>query len=192
MLSIKENVCNELIINKSKFIANIYFINSEEDVSDHLNQIKEKYEDATHYCYSYILDNKKRFNDDKEPNGTAGKPILDVLEKNNLNHVLCIVIRYFGGTKLGASGLVRAYSNSASKCIEKSNIVNLEKGTRIELMFEYDKQKDIDYLLNNVISKEYKEKIKYIADVDNQTLKNLQKYLDIKILGEVYLEKNSN
>ena len=106
------------IVNKSKFIANIFSVDTIDDVNKYLNIIKSKYRDATHHCYAYIIGNNKRFNDDNEPNGTAGKPILDCLEKNNLNHTLCIVTRYFGGIKLGASNLLRAYLNSATECIK--------------------------------------------------------------------------
>jgi uncharacterized YigZ family protein len=191
MLSIKENISNEIIIDKSKFITNIYKINNEDDINNYLNMVRGKYKDATHHCYAYILDDIKRFNDDKEPNGTAGKPILDVLEKNNLNHIMCIVTRYFGGIKLGAGGLVRAYSNSVSECLKKGEKIELIKGKRIEIVFNYDKQKNIDYILvnANIINKEYKEKIKYIVDIDNELLDRLSLESNIKILDEVYIEK---
>ena len=102
MFAIK-NIENIIIINKSKFITNLFFVNNLDEVDYYLTSIKSKYSDATHHCYAYIINNSKRFSDDNEPSGTAGKPILDCLEKNNLNYVLCIVTRYFGGIKLGAS-----------------------------------------------------------------------------------------
>ena len=112
---------NIIIINKSKFITNIFYINNLNDINIYLNKIKEKYKDATHHCYAYIINNTKRFNDDGEPNGTAGMPILDCLEKNKLNHTLCIVTRYFGGIKLGAGtcgsyyeGLIKNGANFAA------------------------------------------------------------------------------
>ena len=112
MYSIKEKEVTLTEINKSKFYGIIIPINNIEEIPNILNNIKNEYKDATHYCYAYILDNIKRFNDDGEPGGTAGMPILNVLENNNLNHLLAVVVRYFGGIKLGAGGLVRAYTNS--------------------------------------------------------------------------------
>ena len=113
MKSIKFNIENEFIIKKSKFITKLYFVTSEIEIKNILDENKTEYKDATHICYAYILNNVERFNDDSEPSGTAGMPILNVLKNNNLNNVLCIVIRYFGGIKLGAGGLIRAYCSSS-------------------------------------------------------------------------------
>ena len=116
MISVIDNI-NTIIINKSKFIALIYYIDNINEINNLLDKVKKEYKDATHYCYAYILDNSEKANDDGEPTGTAGLPILNVLKKENLNHVLCIVVRYFGGIKLGAGGLIRAYSNATKEVI---------------------------------------------------------------------------
>ena len=123
---IENNVFNELQINKSKFLTYIYKIKDQDEFFYYLQELKKEYKDATHICYAYILDNTTKFFDDAEPSGTAGLPILDVLKKNNLNHVVCFVIRYFGGIKLGSGGLIRAYSNSTSLCLKKTDIIKLE------------------------------------------------------------------
>ena len=86
MFTIKNNETT-IIINKSKFITNIFSVDNIDEINKYLDEIKNKYKDATHHCYAYILDNIKRFNDDNEPSGTAGMPILDCLEKNKLNHM---------------------------------------------------------------------------------------------------------
>ena len=91
-----------LIIKKSKFITFTYNIDCIEDVYNKLNEIKDKYNDATHICYAYIINNNEKCYDDNEPKGTAGLPILNVLKKENLNNVVCFIVRYFGGIKLGA------------------------------------------------------------------------------------------
>ena len=114
MFTIKNDLNGELIVNKSRFITYVYKVNNVLEVNEKIDALKAKYKDATHYCYSYIIDNIKRFNDDKEPSHTAGMPILNVLESKNLNYVLAVVVRYFGGVKLGAGGLVRAYTNAVS------------------------------------------------------------------------------
>ena len=102
----------EIVINKSRFIGILCPVSDVEEVSLYLEEAKELYPGATHYCYAYIIDAFKKASDDGEPSKTAGMPMLNVLEKNGLDHVLAIVIRYFGGVKLGAGGLVRAYSQS--------------------------------------------------------------------------------
>ena len=104
MYTISNNSKYELIIKNSKFITLLYKINNEDIVKKILNNVKEIYPDATHYCYAYIIDNQKKSSDDGEPSKTAGLPILKVLENNQLNHILAIVVRYFGGIKLGANG----------------------------------------------------------------------------------------
>ena len=168
---------NIIIINKSKFITNIFYINNLNDINIYLNKIKEKYKDATHHCYAYIINNTKRFNDDVEPNGTAGMPILDCLEKNKLNHTLCIVTRYFGGIKLGAGGLVRAYSNSISNALKNSKFFKLKDGYKIKITFEYNNSKQIDSLVKDyeITKKEYGKVITYELLITNDFLNKLNK-----------------
>lgn len=168
---------NIIIINKSKFITNIFYINNLNDINIYFNKIKEKYKDATHHCYAYIINNTKRFNDDGEPNGTAGMPILDCLEKNKLNHTLCIVTRYFGGIKLGAGGLVRAYSNSISNALKNSKFFKLKDGYKIKITFEYNNSKQIDNLVKDyeITKKEYGKVITYELLITNDFLNKLNK-----------------
>ena len=189
MKTIKNDTKNEIIIKNSRFICYLYKIKDLNDISNYLTNIKNIEKDATHYCYAYIIDNNKKCSDDKEPSGTAGMPILNVLEKNNMNNVLCIVIRYFGGIKLGAGGLVRAYTNSVTTCLE-NNIVELKKGLKIEIIFSYDKTKIIDNLLKDyIIDKVFDDSVKYIILIDyelykiiNEKLKNMN--IKINIIEE--------
>ena len=163
MKSINKNEINLYEINKSKFYSLLFYINNIDEIDSILQSIKSEYRDATHYCYAYIYDNVKRFNDDGEPSGTAGMPILNVLENNDLNHVLAVVVRYFGGIKLGAGGLVRAYTNSVCEVLNKANIVELIDGIKIQIEFTYDNLKQVDYLLKDyeVINKEFNDTIVY-------------------------------
>lgn len=169
MYSILSKTTTLLEINKSKFYTELIPINSIDDIDNILNDIKDKYKGATHYCYAYIFDNTKRFNDDGEPSGTAGMPILNVLEQNNLNHILAVVTRYFGGIKLGAGGLVRAYTNSVSDTINESKIIELINGKKISIEFTYDNSKQIDYLLKDydIVNKEYSTNIIYTINIPN-------------------------
>lgn len=163
MFTIENDIKNELIINKSKFIACLYKVESKENILNILSELKKEYKDATHICYSYILDNEKRFNDDKEPGGTAGMPILNVLEKSDMNKILAVVVRYFGGIKLGAGGLLRAYSNSVSDALSKTKLVPILKEYKLRIQFVYNNVNNIDYILNgyNITYKEFDENIVY-------------------------------
>ena len=106
--TIKKAIRNEIIIQKSRFITLLYSIQSKDEVLALLQSSKNEYRNATHYCYAYIIDNIAYCSDDGEPSKTAGMPMLNVLQGNHLDHILAITIRYFGGIKLGAGGLVRA------------------------------------------------------------------------------------
>jgi len=163
MYSIKESLENTIIIKKSKFITKLYKINDTEEINNILDKLKKEYKDSTHICYAYILNGLEKCSDDGEPSGTAGLPILNILKKNNLTNILAVVIRYFGGIKLGAGGLVRAYSNSVNDTLKLTNIIELEEGYLVELEFSYDQVKLVDYMLNNktIISKEYNDNIIY-------------------------------
>ena len=194
MFTIKENVTNTLIIKNSKFVCCLYKVYQLNDVNKYIDVTKIKYKDATHYCYAYIIDDKKKFSDDSEPGGTAGNPMLQVLEKNNLNFILCIVVRYFGGIKLGAGGLVRAYSKSVSNCLEKVDSIKLINGKNINIIFSYDKINIIDNLLKNslILKKEFDEEIIYNVNVDNNLLSELNNYAKVIVNNDVYIEKNSD
>ena len=139
----KENL---VIINKSKFIGLIKKVMNIDEVQEYLNTIRKQYSDATHICYAYILPNQEKYSDDNEPTGTAGLPILDILKKNNLSYSLAIVIRYFGGIKLGSNGLIRAYTSTIKELLI-DNTKDIETGYLIEINDDYIKSSLIDYLL---------------------------------------------
>ncbi len=109
---------SEIIIKKSKFIGLMYKVNSVEEVNSILEDLKIEHKKARHMPYAYKVGNTGKKTDDKEPSGTAGNPIWNVLERNNLDNTLIVVIRYFGGVKLGAGPLLRAYSSAANELIK--------------------------------------------------------------------------
>jgi len=190
MKTIKDNIISELIVKNSRFITLLIKIDNP-DISNIISNIKNTYPKATHYCYGYIYNDIKKSSDDGEPGGTAGLPILNVLEKENLNNILVVVVRYFGGIKLGAGGLVRAYTKSVTESLKIANYTNLEEGYKIELEFDYSEEKQINYILNNsnIIDKEYNENIKYIVLIDKDILDKLSNY-KYKVLEEIYKEKD--
>jgi len=108
----------ELIIKKSKFIAYFYQIDNKDDADSIIEKLKVEHKNARHIPYAYMLPNTAKKTDDKEPTGTCGTPLLTLLERNKLNNNLIAVVRYFGGVKLGASNLLRAYLNSANEAIK--------------------------------------------------------------------------
>lgn len=187
MYSVKSN-SNEIIINKSKFITNIFYVKTKEEVNNYLNEIKEKYSDATHNCYAYIINGLVGSSDDGEPSGTAGKPILNVLEKNNLNYCLCIVTRYFGGIKLGAGGLVRAYTKATTECL-KENIIKLTKGYLVELTTTFKYNKKIENLIPNIKTKVFTDNVIYTFEIEKEYFEKIKNELynisDIKIIEEI-------
>lgn len=195
MKRISNNIENTIIIKNSKFITNLFIIENIEEVNKYLNLIKDKYRDANHNCYAYIIDNIRKCSDDGEPSGTAGIPMMKVLEHKELNNVLVIVTRYFGGIKLGAGGLVRAYTNSVSKALDIVNIIDTVKGYNIDISFNFNDIKHIDYLLKDIkiLNKEYKDIVKYNLNVSNNLLEILkQNNIKYNINKEIYIEKNIN
>ncbi len=130
----------EQIINRSRFICSLYPINNIQEANQLLTQTRKQYYDATHNCYAYILgDNGEitKNSDDKEPAQTAGIVIYDVLKKNNLTNVLAIVTRYYGGIKLGAGGLIRAYSTSTSQTVNQAELLEIISCLIIEITYDY-------------------------------------------------------
>lgn len=195
MYSIKNNIENTIEIKKSKFITKLYKINNIDEINKILTKLKKEYKDSTHICYAYIINGQEKCVDDGEPSGTAGLPILNILKKNNLCNILAIVIRYFGGIKLGAGGLVRAYSNSVNDTLKLSNIVELVEGYLIELEFSYENVKLVDYILNNknIINKEYDTNIIYkfyLSENELSFIPELEKVaLHLSIKNKVLIEK---
>ena len=188
MKSIQKKITNEIIINKSKFITILTNINDIDKIKEILENIKKTYKDATHYCFAYIINNHEKCSDNGEPSGTAGMPILNVLKQNNLTNILCVVIRYFGGIKLGAGGLIRAYSSSASEALNKANIVNLVKGYKIIIEFSYNNIKQIDYLLKNIqIKKDYSNNITYTFNIKEEKLNKIEN--ELSKLSKIKLKK---
>ena len=190
MYTIKNANTYELEIKKSKFISKIYKVNTIDEVTKILSHLKNEYNDATHHCYAYIINDIKKSSDDGEPGGTAGIPILQVLEKNKLNYVLCVVIRYFGGIKLGAGGLVRAYTKSISELIKNSEIVELLPGYKVEIMIPYEEQKKLDYTLKDFkYEKIYDNNVLYKICIPKDDLIKLNNYSP-KIIEEIEIEKD--
>lgn len=193
---------DEIIINKSRFIGYASPIESEEEAISFIKDIKEKHKDATHNVYAYVYgreSNIQRFNDDGEPSGTAGIPVLQVIKNEELRDVIVVVTRYFGGTKLGGGGLIRAYTRSAKIAIDSSIIVENRLFNQVQFKIPYSPYGKIE---NYFIENEYlAESIDFLQDVEiklyiekTQTDKVLSDLMNITsgemsydISGELYL-----
>lgn len=151
MKTIESNINGTSIINKSKFISFLIKVNNEDDIKKELDKINKEYKDADHICYGYIVNNKEYASDNGEPSGTAGLPILNILKKNDLNDILAVVVRYFGGIKLGANGLIRAYSSCVNDLVKDSILKDIVDAYKVNFSISYDKVKVIDKLLKDSI-----------------------------------------
>lgn len=158
---------DQTTINKSRFIGYSLPINSEQEALDFIEEIKTKHRDATHNVYAYVLgedSNIQRFNDDGEPSGTAGIPVLEVLKKEELRNVVVVVTRYFGGIKLGGGGLIRAYTRGAKIAIDAGIIVDMTLHIGLKLTLPYTLYGKIE---NFLINGNYKtEEVKYEENVE--------------------------
>lgn len=151
----------------SKFLSFLYPVTSVEEVKEYLTQLKKKYYDATHHCYAYIIGYDKetfRMNDDGEPSSTAGKPIYGQLQSNDLTNVLLVVVRYFGGTKLGVSGLIKAYKESSAECIALAQIVERQVKNKYNIYFAYE---DMNVVMN-ILKQNNAEQKNQIFDLNCQ------------------------
>ena len=168
----------EIVEKKSRFISIALNVDSPQQALDYVNSIKKKYYDARHNCYAYICGNdgqEKRFSDDGEPSGTAGKPMLDVLEGFGVTNCLVVVTRYFGGTLLGTGGLVKAYSSAAKEALENAGLAEEVCGIRGFITVDYNSVGKLNYILSAggiyVLDTAYEENVKVdivgkIADIN--------------------------
>lgn len=140
----------EIVEKKSRFIAHVLPVDTEEQALEYIETIKKKYWDARHNCFAFVIGKNyeiQRFSDDGEPQGTAGKPILEALTSQNIHNALIIVTRYFGGTLLGTGGLVRAYGQASKVGLENASVCRLCQGIRFELALDYNTIGKIKYIM---------------------------------------------
>lgn len=173
----------------SKFIAYAFAVHSEEEVKKCLEEVKKDHFKARHYCYAYRigLDGKRfRANDDGEPSGTAGRPILGQIDSFGLSNILSVVVRYFGGTKLGTSGLKRAYKEATKDAFEQANIVEKIIEDQFHIIFDYVATSDVmNYLKNEgftILNAVYEEKTTLTVTIRQNDVNRFKSHLS-KIIG---------
>ena len=199
MKTIKKATQSEINIKKSQLICSLFPTKTKAESKEIIQKLNEQYSDATHNCTAYIVSDGEGFDDDGEPGGTAGKPMINVLRKNELHNVTAVVTRYFGGIKLGAGGLVRAYSKSVMEAIGEAEILEIEEYDVYEIVFEYSEIKTADGEVRNnnleVIDKQYSDKVSYdiVSKDGRDILKIFEKYsgkININFKNKQFLEKN--
>lgn len=186
-ITIKDNVQAELIEKKSKFLANLFYVESVKEAEEIISNTKKKYFDARHNCIAYrVMEDRivEKSSDDGEPSGTAGAPMLNILQKNNLVNVLVIVTRYFGGVLLGTGGLVRAYSASLLQAIEISEKIEKCYGQEIEVILDYNEFENFKYYCKNnkinIEETQYLENIVCKIEIEEDKIKQLKEDFDTK------------
>lgn len=191
-ITIEKNSEAKLVIKKSKFLSFSFFVKDKEEVLDIVRRHKEKYKDATHNCFGYIikLNMEEGFSDDGEPSKTAGFPILEYLKNNNYENTLVIVTRYFGGTLLGTGGLVSAYSDSAEEVLNISGKCLVGDGYIFKLNVDYSFSEIIKNMFEN--EKIYVENIVYGEDVEFtlQIFEDELEYVKQKLLNILQIDES--
>ena len=189
MYSIIKETVSEIEVERSRFIGIITHIENIEEIKDIITSIKKKYPKARHYCYAATIDGNKKYSDDGEPQGTAGKPMLDVLEKKNLTNVLIVVVRYFGGILLGSGRLLRTYVETTIKTISASEIVKIAEGYEIEFSIDYP---NYDIIRNFLKTKGIQiDKVDFLENVLVTTfsLEDYSEEIASKFYGKVLIKK---
>ena len=187
-ITIENNVTSEFTEKKSKFIGNLFYVESSKEAEEIVKRTKKKYFDAKHNCIAYrTIENGQiveRFSDDGEPSGTAGAPMLNILQKNNLVNVLIIVTRYFGGILLGTGGLVRAYQSSLMLAIENSNKVTKVLGEYLEVTLKYSDFENFKYYCKNnkinIVETNYLENIVCKIELEEEVKTKLMNDFETK------------
>lgn len=190
--TIKEFNCDEYIVKRSRFIGYAKPVTTVQEANDFISEIKSKHWDATHNVYAYILreGGVKRYSDDGEPQGTAGVPVLDVLEKEGLVDVCVVVTRYFGGILLGGGGLVRAYSHSAKIGVDSAKIITMAHCLDLAVECDYTFYGKLGVFLANeetvILNTEFTDNVKVIFRIKSENQDNLNAKLTELSNGRVF------
>lgn len=172
MYYLKDRIEHKLVIERSEFITIIEPLEDMAMIPEILKDVRKKYPKATHYCTAYVFENSQGSNDDGEPSGTAGVPMLEVLNKHGITNVFAVVVRYFGGIKLGAGGLIRAYAKSVAQALVDAPLLKKILTHNYEVTFNYDQIGLIDRLFEGFIQdKTYLTDVTYtLSFTDNLNL----------------------
>jgi len=182
----------EIVIEKSRFIATAIHVDSVEEAQEFIASKRKKYFDATHNCYGYLIGDKAKFSDDGEPQGTAGMPIYECIKNSKIDHVCVVVTRYFAGIKLGAGGLVRAYSGSCAEALKTATKVYMTDCTIAEVVVDYSLLKGLrKVLFGKVIEKDvvWEDKVRLVLLFPTVSFDTISHIVTENTLGKCVLTK---
>ena len=195
MKSIKASTSVELLINKSTFINYLIPVSNVDEVKIELEILRKKYNDASHHCFAYIIGNNQeiqKYSDDGEPSKTAGFPMIEVLKKHDLTNVMNVSVRYFGGIKLGAGGLVRAYTKGCAESVKKATFTYLANYTKIIISIPFDQIGNVEKHIRDsytLLETKYDENVNYIINVQTSLLSKLKSELSNLTKGASTIEE---
>lgn len=186
---------DEIVEKKSRFIAQVFSVSSQEEAQEQIEQIRKKYWDARHHCHAFVIGDHNelsRCSDDGEPSGTAGRPILDVLTGAGVHNALIVVTRYFGGTLLGTGGLVRAYSQAAQAGLAASTLIARQSGHKVTISTDYNGIGKLQYIVGkrelHALDTRYTETVEMDVLVTSDELKGFLKELTEATAGQAQTE----
>lgn len=192
--SIKKEVIKEITINKSIFLNYLVPINSLEEVNNYLSDLRKKYSDANHHCFAYIIGKNQdiqKYSDDGEPSKTAGMPMMEVLKKHELTNVLNVSIRYFGGIKLGAGGLVRAYTKGCAESVKDAIFSYLVDFSSVKVSIPFDEIGHIEKYIRDhfkLSDTTYDDSVNYFLDLETSKLSSFDENIKERTSGKAVLE----
>lgn len=194
--TIVEDSIYEIEIKKSRFLCYLIPIETEEDANQHIVRIKKEHYKANHHCWAYVLGDKsqiQRMSDDGEPTGTAGIPMLEVLKQKELTRILAVVVRYFGGVKLGGGGLIRAYSSSVSEALNHTTLYQNISQILVTLVLPYDLIDQLNYFIQtcsyhlSILDQSYAEEVVYELAINEEDFEELEVDLMNRMKGRIQI-----
>ncbi|RAI80459.1 YigZ family protein [Macrococcoides goetzii] len=183
-ITIKKEIENEEIINKSRFITYLYKIENEDEAKEKIAEIKKKHKDANHNCSAYTIGDQhqiQKASDDGEPSGTAGVPMLEALKKNDVHNTLAIVTRYFGGVKLGTGGLIRAYQGGVVEGIKVAEKVIIKNALKYQVILSYENTGKFEHLIASepfvILNTIYTDKVTYVVQITAEDKEQFEQFI---------------
>ena len=197
--TIDQNIEAEIVEKKSKFIANVFYVESVEEAEEYIRKIKKEHKLERHNCYAFSIFSREgitdRFSDDGEPSGTAGAPMLNIISSKKITNILVVVTRYFGGILLGTGGLVRAYTGAFQEALDKVNIIEKELGKFVRFIVSYQDLEKFKYYLKqndiDIVNSNFTENVEIEVDITEKKLEELEirlNDLNFNIIERIILE----